>query len=155
MTKPAQIDVSVRERRWHSVEDLDALINGAVLAARETLGLAQPGDLSIALIGDEHMAQLNLEYRGKDKPTNVLSFPSEGPAPIMGDIALSFETVSREAREKKIALSDHLQHLVIHGYLHLSGYDHETDDDAQDMEALEITALARLGIANPYETLNA
>ena len=92
---------------------------------------------------------LNRDYRGKDAATNVLSFPQ--PAPLLGDIILARETVVREAAEKGVSFEAHLVHLIIHGWLHLQGYDHETEADAARMEAIEIAALARLGIDNPYQ----
>ena len=107
------------------------------------------GELSIALIDDAHMQGLNTQYRGKDAPTNVLSFPADGP--LLGDIVLSFETIAREAEAKSVSFADHLSHLLIHGFLHLQGYDHQNETDAAEMEALEISALAALGIDNPYE----
>ena len=94
---------------------------------------------------------MNREYRHKDKPTNVLSFPDEGPAPLLGDIVLALETVQREAAEKSVQLEHHVTHLIIHGFLHLQGYDHQTEETAAEMESLEITALAALNIDNPYE----
>ena len=109
------------------------------------------------------MHALNLEWRGKDKPTNVLSFPmlerddllaldADGPPELLGDIALALETCAREAAEKGVSLADHTSHLVIHGLLHLAGHDHETSPaDAQAMESLEIKALALISVGNPYE----
>ena len=81
----------------------------------------------------------------------MLSFPDNGPAPLLGDIVLAFETIQREASEKSVAFQDHLSHLIMHGFLHLQGYDHETEAEAAEMEALEIKALAALNIDNPYE----
>ena len=109
------------------------------------------GELSLAFINDAEIQTLNCDYRGKDTPTNVLSFPDNGPAPLLGDIVLAFETIQREAAEKSVSLHHHLSHLIIHGFLHLQGYDHETEAEAIQMEALEIKALAALNIDNPYE----
>ena len=112
---------------------------------------------------DATVHALNLEWRGKDKPTNVLSFPmlerddllaldADGPPELLGDIALALETCAREAAEKGVSLADHTSHLVIHGLLHLAGHDHETSPaDAQAMESLEIQALALISVGNPYE----
>ena len=99
-------------------------------------------------------------WRGLDKPTNVLSFPGSGsPSPKgvrhLGDLALAFETLAREAAEEQKSLADHVTHLIVHGTLHLLGYDHEADADAEEMEALEVAALARLGIADPYRDMAA
>ena len=111
---------------------------------------------------DEEIQTLNAEWRHKDKATNVLSFPMleredlldlspSGPPEMLGDIALAFETCAREAAEKGIAVEHHASHLIVHGLLHLAGYDHETsDEDAEAMEALETKALAVMGLADPY-----
>ncbi len=115
-------------------------------------------EVSVALTDDAALQALNKAWRGKDRPTNVLSFPAEMPdlppgalqATPLGDIALAAETVQREAREQDKSFDDHLTHLTVHGLLHLLGYDHETTDDAAEMEALEIEILARLGVADPY-----
>lgn len=118
---------------------------------------------SLLFTSDAEVHTLNREWRDRDKPTNVLSFPmlereglldlaADGPPEMLGDIALAHETCAREAEEKGIALTDHVTHLIIHGLLHLAGHDHvDSDEDAEKMEALEIAALAKLGIANPYE----
>ena len=110
--------------------------------------------VSIVFADDAFVQTLNRDYRGKDKPTNVLSFPlPEVKAPMrpMGDIVLAFETVKRESEEQQKTLEEHLTHLLIHGALHLSGYDHITDDEAVQMESLEIEKLKKLGFKNPYE----
>jgi probable rRNA maturation factor len=117
---------------------------------------------SMLFTSDEEVHILNRQWRGKDKPTNVLSFPmleraqllalaGDGPPEMLGDIALAAQTCAREAEEKGVSLADHAAHLIVHGLLHLAGHDHETSiRDAQNMEKLEIKALAILGIANPY-----
>jgi len=111
--------------------------------------------LTILLTSDAEVQALNKQYRGKDKPTNVLSFPDgdrgEDGALQLGDIALAYETVMREAEAQEKTFAAHLAHLVIHGVLHLLGYDHEEEDEAEAMEALEIALLATMGIANPYK----
>ena len=111
-------------------------------------------EVSIVLAGDSFVHQLNLEYRSIDKPTNVLSFPVpfvDVPMRPMGDIVLALETVMREAKEQKKTFEEHLTHLLIHGALHLSGYDHILDEEAKVMESLEIEKVTSLGFANPYE----
>lgn len=121
---------------------------------------------SLLLTTDEQVHDLNREWRGKDKPTNVLSFPmlerdellalaSEGPPEMLGDIALAHETCAREAAEKGVTLEHHTAHLIVHGLLHLAGHDHvDSDAQAEAMEALEIAALAKMGIADPYGDRN-
>lgn len=110
--------------------------------------------LTILLTNDAEVRDLNRDYRGKDKATNVLSFPDgsvvDGVTQL-GDIALAYETIAREAAEQEKKLKHHLAHLTIHGALHLLGYDHETTRDAKKMELLEIQLLATIGVANPYE----
>ncbi len=119
-------------------------------------------EASLLFTSDEEIHQLNRDWRQRDKPTNVLSFPMleredllalspEGPPEMLGDIALAYETCAREAAEKGVPLEHHATHLIVHGLLHLAGHDHETsDEDAEAMEALETKALAMLGIADPY-----
>jgi probable rRNA maturation factor len=149
---------------WPSPPDWEALAARAASAlAQIAPELANPR-LSASLIfaDDAEVQALNREWRGKDQPTNVLSFPMldraellalppVGPPELLGDIALALETCQREAQEKAIPLEHHAAHLIIHGLLHLAGYDHETSpEDAAIMEALEIKALALMGIADPY-----
>jgi probable rRNA maturation factor len=132
----------------------------AIAVTRE---LANPRlSASLLFTSDSHIHELNREWRGRDKPTNVLSFPMldraellalspEGLPELLGDIALAHETCAREAAEKGIALEHHAAHLIVHGLLHLAGHDHEiSPEDADAMEALETKALALLGIADPY-----
>lgn len=118
----------------------------------------QRWEVSVALTDDAELQALNKAWRGKDRPTNVLSFPAEMPdlppdaleTTPLGDIALAAETVQREAREQHKSFDDHLTHLAVHGLLHLLGYDHETTAGATEMEALEVEILARMGVADPY-----
>ncbi|MDQ7249353.1 rRNA maturation RNase YbeY [Dongia sedimenti] len=112
--------------------------------------------VAVALIDDRAIRKLNRTYRGKDKPTNVLSFPAgeapdgKGKTRSLGDVAIALGTVKREARAQGKTVDDHVAHLMVHAVLHLLGYDHEADPDAEEMEALERKALAALGIADPY-----
>ena len=112
-------------------------------------------EASLLFCDDARIRELNRDWRGFDKPTNVLSFPSifeAGDAIFLGDIAIAFETVAREATENDISIADHTAHLVTHGFLHLLGYDHEIERDAEEMEAVERKILATQGIADPYVT---
>lgn len=199
---PDRVDIalSIEDARWESaVADVEALCERA---ARSALAAAHaqdqdwlptgPVEMSLILADDDTVRELNRDYRGKDKPTNVLSFalyadggdeddgqewqdeaevsapdPDEegedddldflspgGPVPvILGDVILAFETVEREAREQRKAFADHLAHLVTHGVLHLLGYDHIEDSEAEQMERLETQILSGLGIADPYAGL--
>ncbi len=137
---------------WSHVAGLDHLIETAAQAAVAAADGRVPGFVSVALSSDATVSDLNGRFRGKPKPTNVLSFPAGDGAPEgqIGDIILGLETVQREAVEQSIPLEHHVQHLVVHGVLHLLGYDHETATDAERMEAIEIEVLSKLGIANPY-----
>lgn len=108
------------------------------------------GGVEILLSDDEGVRALNAQWRGKDMPTNVLSFPAPAGAGYLGDIVLAFETVEREARAQDKSFAAHTAHLLVHGLLHLLGYDHEADDEAENMEARERTILAALGYGDPY-----
>lgn len=154
-----EILLSVQAGDWD--EKFEALAEKAANAALTMAGDLPEGavELSIALADDALVQQLNRDYRGKDKPTNVLSFAfedAEGPdagddAPTMlGDVIVAQETVAREAAEQGKSFDAHFMHLVAHGVLHLLGYDHEADEDAQEMERLETAAMAALGIPDPY-----
>lgn len=153
------IDIAVEAGIWaEAVADYEALCHRALIAAIEAaVELDGPVEVSVLLSDDAAIQVLNRDWRGKDKPTNVLSFPAsadDGPvsgAPeLLGDIAVAFETTAREALDQDKSLADHFSHLLVHGMLHLLGFDHETDAQADEMEPLEIEILAGLGIASPY-----
>ncbi|MCA0049918.1 rRNA maturation RNase YbeY [Mesorhizobium sp. B283B1A] len=153
---PVEIDISIEAGDWPAEASLARLVDRAVAAAFAETGAAGHSELSIVFSDDAHIRTLNADWRGKDKPTNVLSFPAfphvkDGPLPpMLGDIVLAAETVAREAALEDKPLENHITHLVIHGLLHLMGYDHETDTEAEAMEAVERAALARLAIPDPY-----
>jgi len=138
-------DITRVDPKWLADDDV---IHRALSAIARTHPEGRTGELSIVLTDDIQVRMLNRDYRDRDRPTNVLSFPQ--PDPMLGDIILARETVEREAADTGISVEHHLAHLVMHGWLHLQGFDHQTDDEATAMEALEITALAALGIDNPY-----
>ncbi len=145
-------------------EDWDTLVGRVAEAAIGVAPELGNSRLSASLLftGDAEVHALNREWRGRDRPTNVLSFPmlgrdellalpAEGPPEMVGDIALALGTCKRESAERSVELSTHVAHLLLHGLLHLAGYDHEPSDEAaEEMEALEIKALAALGIPDPY-----
>ncbi|MGQ0457364.1 MAG: rRNA maturation RNase YbeY [Hyphomicrobium sp.] len=148
------VDLSESGGDWSALgEDATAILAAAAALARRQGLLTRPASVSIALASDVEVAALNAAYRGKARPTNILSFPAGRGAPsgFLGDIVLAAETVQREAREQAIPLVQHVQHLVVHGILHLLGYDHESDADAERMERLETSILAELGIPDPYQ----
>ena len=128
----------------------------AAAAARLGLPASLTSEIALTLADDETVRGVNAEWRGKDKPTNILSFPmtdlgpGELPGPLMGDLILAHETVAREAREEDKAFADHFRHLLVHGFLHLMGFDHVEEDDAEAMEAHEVAILHGFGIADPY-----
>ena len=143
-------DLIIEDDSWAALGDLDALCRKAFAAAGQVAPVEE-GNLALLLADDAALHQLNLQFREKDKPTDVLSFPSlPMDRPFLGDIAVAWGVSASDANLQGKAPEDHLVHLLIHGYLHLLGFDHETDDEAAEMEALEIKALASLGIANPY-----
>jgi len=153
---PVDIDISVEAGDWPDEASLTRLVDRAVDAAFAETAVTGRSELSVVFSDDAHIRTLNAGWRGKDKPTNVLSFPAfphvpGGPLPpMLGDIVLAAETVAREAALEDKPLENHITHLVIHGLLHLLGYDHETDAEAEEMEAIERVALARLAIPDPY-----
>ena len=156
------------DEEWDSSSSWEPLVRKAAQAAIAESAYAdlaeseRPIEISVTLTGDEQVRALNAKWRGKDKPTNVLSFPMADELDftraivaerelLLGDIVIARGVCGREAEEKDVSLERHTTHLIIHGTLHLLGYDHLKDEDAADMEAREARALARLGIANPYE----
>jgi len=157
------IQISVEDEGWPSEAQLQALCErvlgqSAVFLATE---LQQPvpdtaPELSLVFIDDAAIREINAEWRGQDKPTNVLSFPAYPlqpggmPGPMLGDIVIARETVEREALELAKSNDEHLTHLLVHGFLHLFGYDHIESDEAEEMEHLETRILASLGLSDPY-----
>jgi len=161
------LDIAIdADAEWDSSKDWATLARSAATAAIAESAFPQLGqgertvELSVRLTGDDEVHALNSEWRGKDKPTNVLSFPmaeeneldcaNAGPELMLGDIILARGVCAAEAADKGVPLEDHAAHLMVHGTLHLLGYDHMDDDSAADMEEREVRALARLGIADPY-----
>lgn len=152
-----EIEVMIEEPGWSILPDAEALVRRAILAAAGHPGLdADPaGEITVVLADDAAVQALNKQFRAKDKPTNVLSFPGpdevpEGAPMLIGDVVVAFGVTRYEAETDGKTLADHLTHLVIHGFLHCLGYDHESDAEAEEMEALETAILATLGIADPY-----
>ena len=161
---PIDIQISIEADGWPAAGVLEALCERAVTAACDYLareeGLLFPRagcELSLLFADDETVRGINDTWRGQDKPTNVLSFPAcplkpgGMPGPMLGDILLARETVAAEAGALGIAFDNHLTHLLVHGFLHLLGYDHVDDDDARIMEGLETRILATLDLSDPYE----
>ncbi len=152
------LDLSIESPGWPPEDELRALAERAVAAVAAELGLDAQDECELSLLftDDARMQTLNRDWRGKDKPTNVLSFPAfpvrpgDRLPPMLGDIAIAHETVEREAAEERKPLAHHLSHMVVHGMLHLLGHDHEDDGEAEIMEDAERRILARLAIPDPY-----
>ncbi|CAN1569633.1 COG0319 Predicted metal-dependent hydrolase [Rhabdaerophilaceae bacterium] len=148
-----EIDVICEAQDWEQVPDLAGRVTKAAEAALHAERKIGAG-LAILLTNDPAMQRLNGDFRGKEQPTNVLSFPahmrSGANSLFLGDIALGYETCMAEASAEGKSLGDHLAHLVVHGCLHLMGFDHETEAEAEAMEARERVILASLGISDPY-----
>lgn len=156
-----EIDVLIEDEAWekHAITSKASEIAATVL---RHLKFPIPCELTVLLTNNAHVQELNKKFRGIDKPTNVLSFPGLEPEEfedlshlspplLLGDIALALETIMGESVQQLKTFDDHVAHLIVHGTLHLLGYDHEQDDEADAMEALEIEILALLNISNPYE----
>ena len=156
LEEPAiSIDCVLRSDDWSALPGAEALAERAARAAlAEIGGLTGECELSLALSDDAELQILNKAYRGKDGPTNVLSFHGDGDAhggpAQLGDVILAYGVCAREAEAQNKSLADHMSHLVVHGVLHLLGHDHEAEDEAERMEALEVRVLSGLGIADPY-----
>jgi probable rRNA maturation factor len=162
-TTRLDIQLSVESGGW---PDEDALIGFAARVLEHTAGFlisntsqpfpAEPVEISLVFTSDDDIRTVNEAWRGQDKPTNVLSFPAfplapgGQPGPMLGDIIMAEETLRREALDLGIPFDDHLTHLLVHGFLHLFGYDHMTDEEAAVMEGLETRILAEMGLADPY-----
>ncbi|HEV7880976.1 rRNA maturation RNase YbeY [Bradyrhizobium sp.] len=157
---PPETEVLIVAECWAAEADAEAIVHRAIETAAAMVE-ADTGDaeLAVMLTDDSGIRTLNKNWRGQDKPTNVLSFPALQPpaghefddAPrMLGDIAIAYETTRREADGEQKPFDHHLSHLAVHGFLHLVGYDHETDADADAMENLERAILAELGIPDPY-----
>ncbi len=149
------IDIIFAAEPWEGFDGLEGLTRESVDAsvAESGVKLVEGCEMSVTFCDDAEIRGLNAQWRGKDKPTNVLSFPTPGPLaarPLLGDIVIAYETVAREAAEQEKTLRDHTAHMVIHGFLHLIGYDHETAAEAEEMEGLERRIAARLGLRDPY-----
>jgi len=153
-------EILVAAECWHTEAGAESVIQRAIAAAAEIAGTAaRNAELAVMLTDDAGIRTLNNNWRGIDKPTNVLSFPAlqpTGPSGfddqprMLGDIAIAYETTRREADDEQKPFDHHLSHLAVHGFLHLIGYDHENDADANAMESLEAKILAQLGIPDPY-----
>lgn len=148
------VDVEVVDPAWLAAGDVDILAQDAIAATLVEVGkrVHPDAEISVRLCDDDEIRALNLAWRNKDKATNVLSFPSPAAdrGPLLGDIVVAFEYVSEEARDAGRSLRDHLAHMLVHGMLHLLGFDHENESEAEKMEALERRILAKLGIDDPY-----
>ena len=156
MPAEPEIDVAVLDPCWErDLPEAAELCRRATAAALAGGGSDVEVEVSIALGDDALVQRLNRDYRAQDKPTNVLSFPGEAPNGVgqprlLGDVVVARETLFAEARQQQKPVSDHLAHLVVHGVLHLLGLDHESDPQAEAMQALETGILARLGVPDPY-----
>jgi probable rRNA maturation factor len=156
-----KVSIEVEDTAWLSVPGLEALTRTAITAAISGSGIRlirDPFEIDILFTDDSTIRSINAEWRGKDAPTNVLSFPAPEDMPVpagevrpLGDIVMAYGTIEREAARQGKPLPDHTAHLIVHGVLHLLGYDHEDDAEAGEMERLEIGILKGLGISNPYE----
>lgn len=156
------IDIAISDpdwTQWRSETQIHELAQSAISAAIEIGHISPFDELSLALVSDEEIASLNAQYRNKTGPTNVLSFPSAKPESakpvsdtpvLLGDIVLAHQTIFKQADAQGKTKSDHFTHLLIHGLLHLCGFDHEDEADAHEMEAKETLILKSLGIADPY-----
>jgi probable rRNA maturation factor len=158
------VDILIESEVWRMLPEAEDVVRRAIaFAATSLVEIRRRNvEVSVLLCDDETIAGLNTHWRGQEKPTNVLSFPAPplkrgepGEDVPLGDIVIAYETLTREAAENGKTASDHLSHLVVHGFLHLLGYDHHMDEEAERMERLERDILARIGIADPYAACDA
>ena len=151
---PFAVAVHISEPGWVEVvgEDAEGFVSQAIGAALGVLDAVPEGELSVALVSDREIAELNATYRNKDGATNVLAFPMDGP--LQGDVVIALQTLLREAHRRKITAQAHAAHLLVHGFLHLQGYDHMQKREAEIMEALETRALETVGISDPYRAVS-
>ena len=160
VTRMPSIDIVRESPLWDEQPDMDTALRSAIAEASVDMS-TKDAELAIVLTDDARIRALNRVWRGFDKPTNVLSFPAEGRgtgqgAPtLLGDIVIAYETSKREALAQDTPFLHYLAHLAVHGFLHLRGYDHEAEDEAEKMERLERQILARLEIADPYAARDA
>lgn len=162
---PESISILIEKGEWKRVASVDKLVGEMVLSTLDYLGFSAANGyvvaMTVLLAGDTKIRELNHDFRGKNKPTNILSFPAYSgniedhleamkQGMYLGDMVLAFETIAYEAKDQSKSLPHHLAHLVVHGTLHLLGFNHETDEEAAMMEDTEIRILAKHRIANPY-----
>ena len=150
VTAPA-IDIQVQSPLWGAQPLAEQIVREAIYTAAALLSTSD-GEVSIVLTDDSTIQALNRDWRGVDKPTNVLSFPASkaGSEAMRGDIVIAYETLRRECDDEDRVFQHHLAHLTVHGFLHLMGYDHETDAQAEVMEGLERKIMARMELPDPY-----
>ena len=151
-TSPPHIDIQVQSRLWNAQPLAEQTIREAISAAAGALSI-EGGEVGILLTDDSEIARLNRDWRGIDKPTNVLSFPASRVGQgdkLLGDIVIAYETLERESTDESRDFLHHLAHLAVHGFLHLIGFDHETDAQAEEMEGLESRIMMRLNMPDPY-----
>jgi probable rRNA maturation factor len=151
------LEIIVEAPAWNALRGVKPALRRAISAAAAPMQLEE-SELAIVLTDDAAVRKLNRRWRGSDKATNVLSFPAHGLVPPgsgprpLGDVVIAYETMAREAQEQGLPLTHHLTHLAVHGFLHLLGYDHESETEAETMEQLERDILARLDVPDPYAT---
>jgi probable rRNA maturation factor len=153
------VDVLVQSDLWAAQPDAERMVRRAISAAAAGM-LTRTEELAVVLADDSAVRELNRIWRGKDAPTNVLSFPAapagaDAATGVLGDVVLAYETIARESDLERKPFDHHLVHLVVHGFLHLLGYDHETDAEAEKMEAAERKILAGLDVPDPYASPDA
>jgi probable rRNA maturation factor len=159
-TRMPAIDIVRESPLWDEQPDVDSTLHRTVAEACIDMS-TKDAELAIVLTDDARIRALNRIWRGLDKPTNVLSFPAkdraggEGAPALLGDIVIAYETAKREALAQDTPFLHYLAHLTVHGFLHLRGYDHEAEDEAETMERLERQILARMNIADPYAARDA